>query len=358
MTDVTLIPDGGMPWLDASGPHAGLVLSTRVRLARNLAGIPFRGRNTGTQRSGVIDTVAAAAAHAPAFADATLYRLDTLSPLTRQWLSERQLVSRDLAGLGGKERPASGGGLLLGRVASALLNEEDHLRLQAFRSGFALEAAYAAAAGADHDLGVRVSFAFHAEFGYLTACPTNVGTGMRASVLIHLPALSLTREIAKVLHGLAQVGLTSRGLFGEGSEALGQLYQLSNQTTLGHSEAELLDRLGRMVRQVMEYELRARDVLVRDARRRMEDGIWRAWAILRYARALSFEELVDLIGNVRLGVTMRVLPDMPLYTLNRLLVVSQPAHVAAAAGVNLDDEALSEHRAALVRRMFGETETQ
>lgn len=357
MTDLTLIPDGGMPWLDASGPHADLVLSTRVRLARNLADVPFRGRNTAAHRERVIDQVAAAAAQAPAFADAALYRLDTLPPATRQWLSERQLVSRDLAGLGDGGRARGGGALLLAREASAMLNEEDHLRLQSFHSGFALSPAYAAVAQADHDLGLRVSFAFHPEFGYLTACPTNVGTGMRASVLIHLPALSLTREIGKVLHGLAQVGLTSRGLFGEGSDALGQLYQLSNQTTLGQSEGELLDRLGRMVRQVMEYETRARDVLVRDARGRMDDGIWRAWAILRYARALSFDELVNLLGNVRLGVTMHVLPAMPLYTLNRLLVISQPAHVAAAAGVNLDDESLSEHRATLVRRMLGETET-
>ena len=208
----------------------------------------------------------------------------------------------------------------------------------------------------DHELGVRVSFAFHPEFGYLTACPTNVGTGLRASVLIHLPALVLTKEISKVLQGLAQVGLTYRGLFGEGSDALGHLFQLSNQTTLGKSEPELLDHLGRMVRQVMEYEERARGVLRRDAAAALEDRVWRAWAVLRHARTLSFEETVNLLSGVRLGVGLQILPDVPLYTLNRLLVLAQTAHVAQAAGVSLDDEALPEHRAGFVRRMFEEVD--
>lgn len=356
MTDGTQIPDGGMPWLDASGPQAHLVLSTRVRLARNVAGHPFGGRNTAEQRESIVAQVATAARAVPALADATLYRLDGVSVATRRWLNERQLVSRDLAGLDALGRVRSGAALLLGRSASAMINEEDHLRLQGLRSGFALDAAYAATDRVDHELGVRVSFAFHPEFGYLTACPTNVGTGLRASVLIHLPGLVLTKEIAKVLQGLAQVGLTYRGLFGEGSDVLGHLFQLSNQTTLGKSEAELLDHLGRMVRQVMEYEERAREVLRRDAAAALKDRVWRAWAVLRHARVLSFDETVNLLSGVRLGVGLQILPDVPLYTLNRLLVLAQTAHVAQAAGVSLDDEALPEHRAAFVRRMFEEVD--
>jgi protein arginine kinase len=356
MTDQTQVPDGGMPWLDASGPQAHLVLSTRVRLARNVSGHPFCGRNTVEQREAIVAAVVEAARAVPALADATLYRLDAVSAATRRWLNERQLVSRDLAGLDASGLVRSGAALILGRSASAMVNEEDHLRLQGLRSGFALEAAYAVTDRVDHELGVRVSFAFHPEFGYLTACPTNVGTGLRASVLIHLPALVLTKEITKVLQGLAQVGLTYRGLFGEGSEVLGHLFQLSNQTTLGKSEPELLDHLGRMVRQVMEYEERAREVLRRDAAAALEDKVWRAWALLRYARVLSFDETVNLLSSVRLGVGLQILPDVPLYTLNRLLVLAQTAHVAQAAGVSLDDEALPAHRASFVRRMFEEVD--
>ena len=206
------------------------------------------------------------------------------------------------------------------------------------------------------NLGLRLSFAFHPEFGYLTACPTNVGTGLRASVLIHLPALVWSKEITKVLQGLAQVGLTYRGLFGEGSEALGNLFQLSNQTTLGKSEAELLDHLGHMVRQVMEYEERAREVLRRDSPVALEDKVWRAWALLRHARVLTFDETVNLLSGVRLGVGLRLLPDVPLISLNRLLVLAQTAHVAQAAGLSLTDEALPAHRAEFVRRTFEEVD--
>ncbi|MGH7592260.1 MAG: ATP--guanido phosphotransferase, partial [Gemmatimonadales bacterium] len=346
MSGSTQIPDGGMPWLDASGPQGHLAISTRVRLARNISGRPFSGRNTPEQRESIVTEVAGAARAVPALADAALYRLDALSVATRHWLTERQLVSRDLAGLDASGRVRRGAALLLGHATSVMINEEDHLRLQGLRSGFALEPAYAATDRVDHELGARISFAFHAEFGYLTACPTNVGTGLRASVLIHLPGLVLTKEITKVLQGLAQVGLTYRGLFGEGSDVLGHLFQLSNQTTLGKSEIELVDHLSRMVRQVMEYEERARIALRSDAVVALEDKVWRAWAVLRHARVLSFDETVNLLSGVRLGVGMQLLPDVPLYLLNRLLVLAQTAHVAQAAGVSLDDESLPEHRAA------------
>ncbi len=355
MTDLTLVPDGGMPWLDASGPDSQLVISTRIRLARNLSGHRFWGRNSPEDRESIAAEVADAARTMPSLSDAAFYRLDGMAVATRRWLNERQLVSRDLAGVDpGGRGVRSGAALLLGRLASAMINEEDHLRLQGLRSGFALEATYAATERMDREFGVRVSFAFHPEFGYLTACPTNVGTGLRASVLIHLPALVLTTEITKVLQGLAQVGLTYRGLFGEGSEALGHLFQLSNQVTLGKSEVELLDHLGRLVRRVMEYEERARSVLQEGASAALEDRIWRAWAVLRHARTLSFEELVNLLSGVRLGVGLKILPDVPLYTLNRLLVLAQTAHVAQSFGVSCDAESLAEHRATLVRKMFEE----
>jgi protein arginine kinase len=242
--------------------------------------------------------------------------------------------------------------LLVQERASVMVNEEDHLRLQALRSGFALEATWGQVATLDTELGQRLAFAFHPEFGYLTSCPTNVGTGLRASVLVHLPGLVLTKEINKILQGLTQVGLTFRGLYGEGSEVVGNLFQLSNQTTLGQTERELLDHLGKLVRQVMEYEERARQILLRDATAILEDKVWRAFGLLRYARTLSFEETMNLLSGVRLGVGLGLIPNVGMYTLNKLLVFTQPAHLAAAQGRGLADEEVPVRRAAYVRQML------
>jgi protein arginine kinase len=345
-----------LPWLDGNGAHGGLVVSTRVRLARNLSEHPFAARNSTADRQQVAKLLEAALADDLGFGDALWYRLDTLAHATRLWLHERQLVSRELAGLEPGRPVRSGAAVVVFGGRAMMVNEEDHLRIQALRPGLALDAAYVDAERDDTALGRRVSFAFHPEFGYLTSCPTNVGTGLRASVLIHLPGLVLTREIGKVLQGLAQVGLTHRGLWGEGSEVRGNLFQLSNQTTLGKSESELLEHLSRLVLEVIGHEERARDVLRRDARLLVEDRVWRAWAILRHARTLTFDETLNLLSGVRLGVGMAMLPAIPAATLNRLLVTTQDAHVARAAETGLDDEALPAHRANLVRRMLaGET---
>jgi protein arginine kinase len=233
-----------------------------------------------------------------------------------------------------------------------MVNEEDHLRIQGLHSGFALDAGYTEVDRLDAELGQRLAFAFHPEFGYLTSCPTNVGTGLRASVLIHLPGLVLTKEISKVLQGLAQVGLTFRGLYGEGSEVVGNFFQLSNQTTLGSSEHELLDHLGKMVRQVMDYEEQARQVLLRDAPTIIEDKVWRAYGLLRYARSLSFDEAMNLLSGVRLGVGVGLIPDLGMYTLNKLLVQSQPAHLAVAEGLSSSDPDLPIRRARFVRKVL------
>lgn len=343
-----------LAWLEEAGPNADLVISSRVRLARNVAGRPFWGRNAAPDRERVVRLVEAATDELAALDPATWYRLDTLARPTRLWLHERQLASRELAGLDPVGRVRSGAAVVAGRDAAVMCNEEDHLRIQAFAPGFALDRAARAAERLDAELGARISFAFHPEFGYLTGCPTNVGTGLRASVLIHLPALVLTREIGKVLQGLSQVGLTHRGLWGEGSEVRGNLFQLSNQTTLGKTEAELLEHLGRLVVEVMGHEARARQVLLRDAPMLVEDRVWRAWGLLRHARVLTFDETLNLLSGVRLGIGMGILPRRDWMILNRLLVEAQDAHLARQAGIGLDDEALPVHRAELVRRMLDE----
>jgi protein arginine kinase len=352
MIDLTLLADGGMGWLDASGPASHLVLSTRIRLARNLADFPFVGRNSDRERETILREVEAAAADTVLLRRAARFRLDRLDQGDRLLLHERHLVSRELAGLEPNGRVRYGAALLAQDRIGVMLNEEDHLRLQGLHSGFSLEAAYAEVDRLDAELGSRLGFAFHPEFGYLTACPTNVGTGLRASVLIHLPGLVLTKEVTRVLQGLTQVGLTFRGLYGEGSEVVGNFFQLSNQTTLGKTEAELLDHLGKVVRQVMEYEEQARQVLLRSAPAIIEDKVWRAFGLLRYARSLSFEEAMNLLSGVRLGVGTGLVPGVSLYTLNKLLVHTQPAHLAAAEGLPLGDPALAIRRATHVRRVL------
>jgi protein arginine kinase len=314
-------------------------------------GLPVR---SDEDRLAVLERVQQAAPGTP-IAGGVTFRMDQIERLDRQVLHERHLVSKELAALDGEARPRVGSALVLQGPTGVMVNEEDHLRIQGMWSGCALEEAYAQLEAIDAELGRRLPFAFHPEFGYLTSCPTNAGTGLRASVLIHLPGLVLTKEIRKVLEGLTQVGLTFRGLYGEGSDVVGNFFQLSNQTTLGKSEDELLDHLGKIVRQVIEYEEQSRDVLLRTAAGTVEDKVWRAYGLLKYARSLSFEETMNLLSGVRLGAGLNLIPGLSVYTLNKLLIYTQPAHLAALEGRSLGDPELQLVRANYVRRLL-ETE--
>ncbi len=342
-------------WLDAAGPEADLVISTRVRLARNLADCQFGTRSTAVEREEIRRRVEAAAAQVPALAAGRWHRIETLGRSGRQWLHERQQSSRELVGLTGPTATVpAGAAVLVLDGAAMMVNEEDHLRFQALVPGFAPPTAYRIAAAMDQGLGAQISFAFHPRFGYLTSCHTNVGTGLRASVLIHLPTLVWTREIGRILHGLGQVGVTCRGFWGEDTEVVGDLFQLSNQVTLGRSEVDLLAHLERLVGEVIGHERRARLAVWERSRRECEDRVWRAWGLLQHARLLGFRELAGLLGEVRLGVCLNVLPSLPLATLNQLLVLGQDAHVARWAETDLDDDALPAYRADLVHDMLAQ----
>jgi protein arginine kinase len=239
--------------------------------------------------------------------------------------------------------------LAAGERLSIMVNEEDHLRLQALCSGFQLAEAWALANKADDELEEALDYAFVDDLGYLTACPTNVGTGMRASVLIHLPALVLTKQIDKVLKSVMQVGLAVRGLYGEGSDVMGNLFQLSNQTTLGHSEQESVESLDRVTRQILDYEERARDVMLRDARTQIADKVWRAYGGLRYGRSMSSQEVINLCSALRLGVALGFTGLPALSAINQLLVLTQPAHLMRSAGRALEAPERNVLRADLVR---------
>ncbi len=349
MLDLSLLPDGGVGWLDASGDHSDIVISTRVRLARNLEGYAFAGRARDGERLRVLAQVRQAMGEIRQLRQGVLLRVDELTHDDRLLLHERHLVSRELAGLDPQRPVRSGAAVYLTRGTSVMVNEEDHLRLQAIHSGLHIADAFASIEALDTEVGERVPYAFHREFGFLTACPTNVGTGLRASVLIHLPGLVLTKEIAKVLAGLQQVGLTYRGLYGEGSEVVGNFFQISNQTTLGRSEGELLDYLTRVVTHVIEREEESRRVLLRDAGYIIEDKLWRAYGTLRYARSLTFDEVMSYLSSVRLAVGLKLITDLSVYTLNKLLIFSQSAHLAHAEGRELTASEADLARARYVR---------
>ncbi len=353
MDDLTTIPDHGLSWLEASGDHAEIVLSTRVRVARNLQGHAFGPRARVNDREAVLGRFRGFVSGSKQLCKGALLEMAGIDARERRILLERRLVTRDLLG-DAEGGPPGGTAVMLAPndPLSVLVNEEDHLRLQSLLSGLRLQEAWSVVDRMDEEMGQELPYAYHHEFGFLTSCPTNVGTGLRASVFMHLPGLVLTKEIGKVLQGLGQVGLTFRGLYGEGSEVVGNFFQVSNQTTLGKTEEDLVDHLDRIVRQVIQYETHARRVLLRDARAVTEDKVWRAYGLLRYAQSLPFEELMNLLSGVRLGVSLKLLPGLRVYTLNKIMIFTQPAHLEQAAGRDLPPAESDAHRAAYVRRVL------
>ena len=332
-------------WLMGEGPHADMVLSTRIRLARNLRDVPFTHRARDEQLHGVLASVDTATQSSKALAGGLLLKMQDCTAIERQVLVERHLVSHEL---GDGARPR---GIYVApddRV-SIMVNEEDHLRLQAMTPGFQLAEAWSLADAADDDLDRSLDYAFSDEIGYLTACPTNAGTGLRASVLIHLPALVLLEEIQRVLKSIMQVNLNVRGLYGEHSEIMGNLFQISNQTTLGCSERESIEKLERVTKQIVEHEERARERMVRDARTQLEDKVWRAYGTLRFCRSIQAKEVINLCSAVRLGVAMGLAGLPPLRVVNELLVLTQPAHLQRQAGVEMTPSERNVHRAQVVR---------
>ncbi len=350
--DVALLPDGGLHWLAASGDHAAIVLSSRIRLARNLAGFAFPTRAREGERVRVLHQLREVAGRVPSLRGAALVRVDDCSAQERLLLHERHLVSRELAGLDNPTGAPGAGAVFVTGDAGLMVNEEDHLRLQVFRSGFDVLGALREAERMDRELAAELPFAWHKEFGFLTACPTNTGTGLRASVLIHLPGLVLTQEINKVLQGLQHMGLTYRGLYGEGSDVVGNFFQISNQTTLGRSEDELADQLVRVVRRVIEREEEARRVLLRAAGYIIEDKLWRAYGTLRHARNLPADEAMNLLSGVRLAAGLNLFSGLSVYTLNKLLIFSQSAHLAHAEGRALTEGEANLARARYVRQVL------
>ncbi len=353
--DLQSMPDFGLGWLDASGPSHDVVLSTRVRIARNLQGYPFSVRAKPSDRAAILSAVTDVLERSAPLADGVIVEIDQLSERQQEILLERHLVSRELVG---EDTTPSSTALVASthEPVGLMINEEDHLRLQSLMSGFNPRQTWRVVDALDEELGGELPYAFHHEFGHLTSCPTNCGTGLRASVLIHLPGLVLTKEINKVLQGISQVGLTFRGLYGEGSEVVGNLFQVSNQTTLGKSEEDLIDHLQKIVAQVVDYEQQARSILLRDAPNVIEDKVWRAYGLLCHARALGFDEMMNLLSGVRLGISLKLLSGPSVYVLNRTMVFAQNAHLEEASDSSLSDGELDIQRAFYVRTALAEAD--
>lgn len=334
-------------WLRGSGPESDIVISTRIRLARNLADFPFVRRCTPADRIAIERIVRDGIDKVAPWKDRITYvNVADIGQVDRQFLVERQLISRELSEAEG----ARGVAIDNDETFSVMINEEDHLRLQVMHSGLDLRAAWDQINQIDDLLEEQVNFAFHEQLGYLTACPTNVGTGLRVSVMLHLPALVITRQIEKVFRSLQKISLAVRGLYGEGSQAMGDFYQISNQITLGRSEETLLAQVGDVVPVLIDYERRAREFLIKESQKDLHDRVSRAYGILCTAQTISSEETMHLLSSVRMGINLGLIEDLEIPTVNKLFIHTQPGHLQKLRGSELDTADRNIERAHYLQR--------
>ncbi len=333
---------------DTSSSKCAVVLMTRIRLARNLSGHAFPGWCREGQRDEVLNRCREALAATAAMKRSVNTPVGDLTDLQKQILVERHLISRELSG------SKQGAGLVINRdqTVSVMINEEDHLRIQVLRAGFQLKKAWTQIDGLDSELEERLDYAFDPAFGYLTACPTNLGTGMRASAMMHLPALVISSQMEKVVRAVNQLGMVVRGLFGEGSDASGSIFQISNQTTLGESEEAILKRLGSVLQSIVEHELNAREKLLEADAAKLFDKIGRAYGILQNCHQLSSSEAMNLLSLLRLGIDLGLFPETTRAVTDRLFIESQPGHVQSSVRHDLDSAQRDSLRADKLRGEF------
>lgn len=336
-------------WLRATGPESDVVISSRLRMARNLANFPFLTRLEGAQRDAIIQEVGEVVKRSNFLKKAYFIASPELSELDRQFLLERHLVSRELFLEEGKSAVA----ITPDETVSLMVIEEDHLRLQVFQSGLNLVETWRIADEIDTELEKELDYAFDGTLGYLTACPTNLGTGIRASCMLHLPSLVLTKQVHKVLQALSKLNLAVRGLYGEGTQASGNFFQFSNQITLGQPEDEIISNLEGVIRQVITHEREAREYLKKKRKGKMEDQIWRALAALKAARLMSSSEAIQLLSLVQVGIDVGVLEGQITHTdLNQLFLLIQPAHLQKMNGKELGATDRDARRASRIREYF------
>jgi protein arginine kinase len=334
--------------IETTGQRGAVVLMTRVRFARNLADHPFPGWAKEAQRREILSKCLPAVAKLPQMKKGFSLEIDNLSDLEKQILHERHLISRELMVMKG------GSGLVVSRDQSyvVMINEEDHLRIQVLRGGFHFRRVWNTINNVDSALEEDLDYAYDTKLGFLTACPTNIGTAMRASAMMHLPALVIANQMEKVVRAVNQLGIAVRGLFGEGSDASGSIFQISNQTTLGESEEEIIKRLTSVLNTVIEQEINAREKILENDPTRLFDKIGRAYGILQNGHLLSSAESMNLLSLVRLGVDFEVFPETIRTAVDRLFIDCQPGHIQYLAGKPIESKDRDGFRADHLRSEF------
>jgi len=328
-----------------TGPHDRIVMSSRVRLARNLRGFAFPGWAKKAERIKSLESIRPAVESLPQMTNAFSQSMDNLPAIDKQILVERHLISREHAA------KSAGSGLVLNKDESlcVMINEEDHLRMQALRPGLQLKQAWMTVDQVDSDLEKRLDYAFHSDIGYLTACPTNLGTGIRVSAMLHLPGLVLAEQINQIIQSVNKLSLAVRGLYGEGTEALGNVFQVSNQMTLGEAETDIVERLNKVLLQIIEHEENARVLLLEKKPKMVFNHIGRAYGILANAHSISSKEAMNLLSLMRLGVDLDHFPKVERGLIDELFIVTQPAHLQKQYSEKLAAEERDLLRADMVR---------
>lgn len=334
-------------WYIEQGPEWDVIISSRIRLARNFRNIPFPVRMNREQGEQVIQKSknAILESNTVLSKDFEFIPMNRLNIIDRQAMVEEHLISPEML------QDTHSRGVLINRdqKISIMVNEEDHLRLQCIFPGLQLDEAWDLANKIDNILEERIEYAYSENYGYLTSCPTNVGTGMRASAMVHLPALAMTGHINSLLSAVSKLGIAVRGLYGEGSEARGNIFQISNQVTLGMSEEETLENLKGIIKQIIEQERIARNKILKESRLKLEDRLYRSFGVFSNARVMSSEEFMKLFSDVKLGVNLGIIKGIPLETINELMIITQPANIMKRYGENLSAEERDVRRAELIR---------
>jgi protein arginine kinase len=327
------------------GPFDRIVMSSRVRLARNIRQAAFPGWAKKPERIRVLETIRPAVAGLPDMKDSFSENMDTLSTLDKQILVERHLISREHAA------KSAGSGLVLNRDETLcfMINEEDHLRMQALLPGLQMRQAWNRIDQADSFLEKRLDYAFMQDIGYLTACPTNLGTGIRVSAMLHLPGLVLAEQINPIIQSVNKLGLAVRGLYGEGTEALGNVFQVSNQMTLGEAESAIVERLEKVLAQIIEHEENARATLIEKRPKMVYNHIGRAYGILANAHSISSKETMNLLSLMRLGIDLNLFPGTERWLVDELFILTQPAHLQKQHSEKLSAEERDLLRSDMVR---------
>ncbi|MEW5692121.1 MAG: protein arginine kinase [Candidatus Hydrogenedentota bacterium] len=315
-------------WLGGTGPQSDVCIASRIRLVRNLKNAVFPHRATHQESKNILENVFNSAKEIPFLRNSYMFEIKKLERIEQEVLVERHLISKDLI-------KYNSPGVIFDEkeIVSIMINEEDHLRMQCLFSGLDLINAYRILTRIDDELSEKLDFAFHPDFGYLSACPTNTGTGIRASVLVHLPALVISEQIGKILNTLGQMGLAIRGFYGEGTEALGNFFQVSNQKTLGKTEEEIIESVEKVTKNLINKEREVRQSLLKESKLKIEDSIFRALGILSNARLISSKEAMQHLSMLRLGVEMGIIDKISVHSLNKLLILIQPSHLRSYAKI-------------------------